>query len=588
MKRFCLKYSLALVMLGLCPATGFAQSDNRYCAPGDISQFPSSDGPAALPASCIYTAMAATPSPGVRRSVSTDRELQTALQSAQCGDSILLQSGSTFAPFTLPAKNCDAHHWITIRTSASDADLPAEGVRLTPCYGGSKSLPARPPYPCATPANKLAKVELKDGTGAISIADGANHYRLIGLEVTRRPETGIVYALIRMGDGVDHIIIDRCYVHGTPLDETTRGINLGGSSFVAVIDSYFSDFHCLARTGACTDSQTINGGNTHTPVHTYKIVNNYLEAAAENIMFGGGSGSEIPGDIEVRRNFLFKPLMWLNTQPGFIGKEFIAKNLFELKNAQRVLVEGNVMDGSWGGYTQVGYGIVLTPRGSWAAVQDVTIRFNLIRHTGSGILLAASRSDDDSDSLAAQRWSVHDDVIDDLDPPTYHGDGVVFQIASAMRKNLPLNHVSVDHITVNASGPLRNLLLVGAAAENPRVPFDIAFTNNIVPAGKYSVWSNGVGTCAKSGDPATTFLHCWQNNRVSNNVIINYPADQKPWSAGNFLIPDARELGFATTSSADVTNLRLSATSALKGKASDNRDPGADVDMVISAIKGVQ
>ena len=30
----------------------------------------------------------------------------------------------------------------------------------------------------------------------------------------------------------------------------------------------------------------------------YKIVNNYLEAAAENVMFGGAPGSQIPADIE--------------------------------------------------------------------------------------------------------------------------------------------------------------------------------------------------------------------------------------------------------------------------------------------------
>jgi hypothetical protein len=246
------------------------------------------------------------------------------------------------------------------------------------------------------------------------------------------------------------------------------------------------------------------------------------------------------------------------------------------------------MDNAWGGYTQVGYGIVLTPRGSWAAVQDVTIRFNLVRHTGSGILLAASRSDDDSDSLAAQRWSVHDDVFDDLDPVAYQGDGVVFQIASALRKNLPLNHVSVDHVTVKASGAARNLMLVGAAAENSRTPFDIAFTNNIVPAGKYSVWANGVGTCAKSGDPATTFQRCWHPGRVSNNVIAGYPPDQGPWPTGNILVKDTRELEFRADSAGGLANLSLAPASRLKGKGSDGKDPGADIDALETAIKGVE
>ena len=126
-------------------------------------------------------------------------------------------------------------------------------------------------------------MELKSGAGAITLANGANHYRLIGLEVTRTPGTGVTYGLIRFEDGVDHIVIDRCWVHGSLLDETARGVYLGGSTYVAVVDSYFNDFHCIAMTGTCTDAQAVTGGNSRVPVGVYKIVGNFLEAAAENI-----------------------------------------------------------------------------------------------------------------------------------------------------------------------------------------------------------------------------------------------------------------------------------------------------------------
>src|SRR6267142_2232707 len=57
--------------------------------------------------------------------------LQRALETAQPGDTIVLDAGATFTgPFTLPAKtgtNTDAD-WITVRTAAS---LPAPGVRVT-------------------------------------------------------------------------------------------------------------------------------------------------------------------------------------------------------------------------------------------------------------------------------------------------------------------------------------------------------------------------------------------------------------------------------------------------------------------------
>ena len=64
------------------------------------------------------------------------------------------------------------------------------------------------------------------------------------------------------------------------------------------------------------------------------------------------------------------------------------KNLFELKNARRVLVEGNLMEYVWQ-EAQVGYAILLTPRNQdgrapWVTVEDVTIRRNLVRHAGGG------------------------------------------------------------------------------------------------------------------------------------------------------------------------------------------------------------
>lgn len=582
LKRLALLASLTIA------TTLMAQPDNRYCGPGDTATLGAEkDGPAVLPTRCVNTALSSTPSAGKVIYVFSGTDLQARLQSASCGDTILLKAGATFAPFTLPAKKCAAAHWITIRSAAPDSELPPEGTRITPCYAGLSSLPGRSIYSCASARNVLPKVEIKNGTGAITVAAGANHYRLIGLEVTRTPETGITYALIRFEDGVDHIIIDRCWIHGTPLDETVRGVYLGGSTYVGIIDSYFSDFHCIAMTGACTDAQAINGGNSAVPIGVYKIVNNYLEGAAENVMFGGGDGSEIPSDIEIRRNYMFKPLTWMPGRKDFIGKKFIVKNLFELKNAERVLVEGNVMENSWGGFSQVGYGVLLTPRGAFAAVQDVTIRLNAIRHAGSGMQLAATKSDDGKDSLAAQRWSIHDDLLEDLDASAYSGDGIVFQISSEFTRSTPLNHVSIDHLTVATLSPLKNLMIVGVVPENPRHPFNISFTNNIVPAGEYSVWSTGEGPCAKSGDPSATFKSCWSSYQVTNNAIIDYPADQGPWPSGNFLVKNIRALGFANISEREG-DYHLSATSHYKGKAADGRDIGANIDAIQAAIAGVR
>ena len=68
-----------------------------------------------------------------------------------------------------------------------------------------------------------------------------------------------------------------------------------------------------------------------------------LEGAGENFMLGGADPAIpnlVPSDIEFRRNHCFKPLTWRIGDPSYAGTRWSVKNLFELKNAQRALVDG--------------------------------------------------------------------------------------------------------------------------------------------------------------------------------------------------------------------------------------------------------
>jgi len=128
-----------------------------------------------------------------------------------------------------------------------------------------------------------------------------------------------------------------------------RGILLNSASS-AVIDSHVSEIHA-----AGSDAQAILGYNGPGP---FEIVNNFLEGATENIMFGGADPKIldlVPPDIEIRRNHIFKPLNWFPGDPNFAGVKWPIKNLLELKNAQRVLIEGNLLENT-------GAALVLTPR----------------------------------------------------------------------------------------------------------------------------------------------------------------------------------------------------------------------------------
>lgn len=151
----------------------------------------------------------------------------------------------------------------------------------------------------------------------------AHHYRLIGLEIAQKESTDAADTLINLGsaDSYDSVVqntfekvaydfvIDRCYIHGHPQGQTKRGIGLH-SLRSDVTNSYISEIH---RAGQ--DSQAIAGWNG---TGFYKIINNYLEAAGENVLFGGADPmitNLIPSDIEIRRNYFFIPAAWRQSQP---------------------------------------------------------------------------------------------------------------------------------------------------------------------------------------------------------------------------------------------------------------------------------
>ena len=563
------------------------------------------DGPAELPRVYLPTALSDTPAPGKIIAVKAGGDFQAALNRANCGDTITLQAGATFAGlFSFPQKSCDAARWITVRTSAPDSELPPERSRLTPCYAGVSSLPGRPDFHCSSTKNVLAKLIFAgvSGNGPVTFAAGANHYRLEGLEITRAVSENRITALVapEVRSPADHIILDRVWVHGTPHDETTRGVFLNNTSYVAIVDSFFTDFHCVAITGACTDAQAIGGGGGDLPSGPYKIVNNFLEASGENILFGGGPATTTPADIEVRHNHLFKPLIWMSGQPGYVGgtdgHPFIVKNLFELKNAQRVLFEGNVAEYTWGGFTQAGYALMLTPKNQAGTdgsnlcpacvVTDVTVRYSTISHAGAGINIANSVSSNGGIASAGTRYSIHDITIDDIDGDVYLGGGPLILVLNGWRTHV-LSDITINHITGFGNSSL-STLAVGNDLSHPKMSHFV-YTNNLVLAGQYPVWSAGGKTdCAHSTVPIRVIDTCFEPYAFANNAIIASPANYPPakWPARNYFPADAAAVHFTHYNNAKGGDYRLLPSSPFKHAGTDGKDLGADIDAIQAATQG--
>ena len=549
------------------------------------------DGPAELPRVYVQSTLASTPAPGATVTVPAGGSFQTALNNAHCGDTIRLQAGATFTGyFTFPAKSCDNAHWIIVRTSAPDSSLPPEGTRIKPCSAGVSSLPGRPPFNCTSTNNVMAKLVLSNpfGSGPIVLTPGANHYRLIGLEVTRKAGPFGIYNLAFVQSGTaDHIIFDRLWMHGTAQDDTTRGILLSGLSTIAIVDSFFTDFHCTAITGACSDAQAIAGGIGSTPGGVYKIVDNFLEASAESIEFGGSPATSTPADMEIRRNHFFKPLIWMVGYPGFVGgtngNSFVIKNHFELKNAQRVLFEGNILENSWGGFSQTGFSILLTPKNplvnginvcSLCQVTDITIRYSIISHVG-GAMQIYNGTTGTSAALAGERYSIHDIVADDINGVKYKGPGILAQVSSSVGAPL-LNNIAMNHVTAFS---FQSILTIGNAATAPKIPH-LTLTNSIVNATPYPLWSiGGTTNCAAADVPVTTLNACFSPYFFSSNVIVapttNFPPSK--WPLGNYFPSSATAVGFTNYNGGNGGNYQLLSSSPYVNKATDGKNIGADI-----------
>jgi hypothetical protein len=341
--------------------------------PIDTSHFA---GPAELPR--IYLNLPiVTPTRTVQ--VAAGANLQTALDAAQRGDELVLAAGATYTGnFTF---NGCAAGWITLKSAAT---LPPRGTRARPSTSGS-----------------YAKVVTPNGLAALTIK--GCRLRLEGVEVTVTATATDVYGIVYLERSASEIVLDHLWVHGLTNSVVVRCVSVHSLS-TEITNSWLSDCHKKGQ-----DSQAIWGA---WGVGPYKIVNNHLEGAGENLMFGGADPTVaglVPSDIEIRRNHFYTPLAWKGV--------WTKKNLFELKNAVRVLVEENVFDGSWID-GQDGWAMLLRSANQdggcrWCRTTDVTFRRNYITHAAAGINFIGGVGGSPVDTTA-RRIFVSESVFDSI------------------------------------------------------------------------------------------------------------------------------------------------------------------------------
>lgn len=472
--------------------------------------------------------------------VAAPDDFQRALELARPGDEITLEAGAVFmGPFTLPAK--EGAGWIIVRSSESDA-LP-RGRRVTPAD-----------------APRMPRLEARFGA-VISAEPGSHHFRFVGIEMA--PAKGAFLGNIVLLGGREstsaeiphHFVIDRCFIHGDPIRGSRRGIALG-SAETAVIDSWISDF----KEGSA-DSQAVAGWGGPGP---YLIENNYLEAAGENLMFGGADpliGGLVPSDIEILRNHLRKPLAWKSDDPSYLGIAWATKNLFQLKNARRVRVAHNLFEQNWVD-RQRGFAILFTVRNQdgrapWSVVEDVTFENNVVRRTAAGINILGR--DDTSPSGLTARILIRHNLFDEVGGERWGGGGRLFQMLQGAAD------VVIEHNTAFQTGGIVTV----EGAPSPR----FVYSDNIAPHNVEGVAGTGLS-------PGRSVLAAFFPGGVfRRNVIVggdaaNYPPD-------NFFPDSLDDVGFVGRSDSDY---RLAALSRFRRAARDGSDVGADFEQLRQAL----
>ena len=482
-------------------------------------------------------------------------DFQSALDQAQPGDTIELEAGASFVGnFRLPKKqdqfgSGNGPEWIVIQSSARERDLPPEGTRISPDF---------------SPA--LPKLISPNSVAAVTAAPGAHHYRFTAIEFTMADDVTFSSNLIRLGEGNEReieelprdIVIDRCYIHGSATANLRRGVALNSAS-TSIIDSFISEVH---EDGA--DSQAICGWNGPGP---FRILNNFLEAAGENVMFGGADPKIpelVPSDIEFRRNHCFKPLRWNRNHPSYDGSSWSVKNLFELKNARRVLIEGNLFENVWPD-AQTGYAVLFKSvnqdgTAPWSVTEDVEFINNVIRHCASGLNIQGRAGDQPGGKTSG--IVVRNNLFEDVGISDDSGEGAFLKITET-------EFVTVDHNTAIQSG---NMII---AYGEPSAHF--VFTNNVLLHNAFGIKGDGTGIGNNTLDVY------FPDRAFKRNVIVGSSASFYP--PKNFFPDTLEAVGFVDKAAG---NYRLANGSRYKKAGTKGTDIGANIDAIEAAIFDLQ
>jgi hypothetical protein len=609
--------------------------------------------------------------------VMAGQNLQAAIDSAQQSDTIVVQSGASFAPIVLRAKTGTGT--LTIKTSGT----LASGVQVGPAN-----------------ENQIAKIVTPNEYPAIEAEADAHDYKLSGLIATNVGGSVFTPELVLIGSRSsggpipiprlpNHITFDQCWIREATNDTTTpdspnttadRGFNIS-APFISITNSRIAGFRAYkgsATSGAESSNAILLGGATNfVDINTYheswfvpifmqpssdsankatltnptydptshtwaadfsnvanlaigdlvamKVTNGHMPLTnnahpGEVVVFevgkvtsvlgnhvsgiswgsfdgnlaGGNPLLQVPDspglaqwkgytnqDILIQRaqfviNFAAAEYVWTHsggsptTQPRVTQTRAgnAPKSAVEIKSARNVVIDGATQDGWYTSFvllTPRNQGNILTSGGApWAGAFNIRITNNYVKRMQNW---------DRIYSLVIGGPQLEDNEFSNVRSGPVLIQGNLF--ASGMEEFFSsmgaADNVSVIHNTYPGSSLTGSSMIKaqGASSNN------FVFKDNIVVHNNY-------GMNNQTGAP-----NAWLGIIQTGNVIIdNRAANTKigdgplnPRYPNDFIAANQAAVGWDAS-------WRLLPTSPYKGKASDGKDPGVDIDQLMAAIGG--
>lgn len=432
----------------------------------------------------------------------TATAFQTALNNSARGDLIQLAAGVTYVGnFLLPIKAGDASDgYVTIRSSNYGAFT--DDVRATSADVAN--------MPRIRTANTAAAIRTE-----YNATTASKGWSFEGIEIDLDPTftSTLNYGIMTLGGSqptlgqtASDIFIHHCYIHGGTATPTARGI-AANAYRIHVKDTTIDECHAKG-----SDTQAIALWNT--PGMLF-VENCYLAGAGENFIAGGAdavNSSMIPKDLHFDRCHIKTPIAW----KGIWTK----KNLFEIKTADRVLLENSVLDGSWAD-GQVGTGVALKSSNQGGAAPfsytaNVTLRNVKMINVGQPFNFAGHAN---TNPVAQQlnRVSLDNVLVDGVNVGQYNGDAR-FMLFLAQAHDITVRHTTM----LNGGGSQLTFMTIDQSGVA-----NVTVDRSIFTRGNYGLLGD-VGKVGSCGLANITGVHDFTNNVIigTNNgtATCPYPA----------------------------------------------------------------